>query len=59
MKKDNLHSFDSIWNKNRLFAWQGRDSANDVQGVPDNVTDIGRFIKIEEPTDFIDFYDDV
>lgn len=43
--------------KNMRFAWQGRDSANDVQGVPDNVTDIGRFIKIEEPTDFIDFYD--
>lgn len=44
--------------KNMRFAWQGKDSANDVQGVPDNVTEIGRFIKIEEPTDFVKFWDE-
>ena len=43
---------------NYTFAFQARDSANDCQGVTDNYTKIGRYIKIEPPTDFIDFYDE-
>jgi len=33
------------------FAWQGRDSANDVQGVPDNLTKIGMHRPLKPPED--------
>ena len=40
------------------FALQARDSANARQGVPDNQTKLSRFIKVEPPTDYMQFYDE-
>lgn len=41
------------------FAFQAKDSAADVQGMPqDNETSIGRGIQIIAPADYINYFDD-
>jgi len=41
------------------FALQARDSANARQGVPNNHTKLSRFIKLEQPADYIKFYNEI
>jgi hypothetical protein len=40
------------------FAFQAKDAASLCQGTQDNVTEIGRYIQIAGPRDFIAFYDE-
>lgn len=44
--------------KDSTFAFQARDSANDVQGVADNYTDIGTYVQLTPPADFEDYWDE-
>jgi hypothetical protein len=39
------------------FAFQARDSANTCQGVPDNYTEVGNALHPQEPTDYINYWD--
>jgi len=50
------------WNneefKDYTFAFQAKDSASNVQGVPDNETEIGEYIGMIGPTDFINYFNE-
>lgn len=44
--------------KDSTWALQARDSANDVQGVTDNFTDVGAYADLTPPADYTDFWDE-